>query len=150
VYKILWGKNAGGFVLAEGGAARSYVKAGEMASAVIGMTDHDPNKLNKYCVMPIGQLLSIVLTSHPLAIVPLVPGPVTINSDESQLQNRPDAVFSVTDKDHQVGWYLNHEDVRKTATKRIVFICTNGHRNSDPDHGSCYQCPAAIDRSETE
>lgn len=40
----------------------------------------------------------------------------------------------------------------KTASKQIpnavmqkaVFICPNGHKNPDPDHGTCYNCPGPI------
>jgi hypothetical protein len=35
-------------------------------------------------------------------------------------------------------------DMRETATKKTAFLCLNGHRNPDPDHGRCYSCPGKI------
>ena len=73
-----------------------------------------------------------------------IPVPVEVTMDTAPLQQRGDAVFSVVENGAPLGWFLNHETLLDPATKRVVFLCENGHENRDQDHGVCYTCPGRI------
>ncbi len=47
-------------------------------------------------------------------------------------------------------WYLNSEFLSETATKKTVFVCTNDHKNPDPDSGTCYKCPFPIVKAQDD
>jgi hypothetical protein len=64
------------------------------------------------------------------------------------LQQSSEQAFWVTDGDRRLGWLLTKDALLHTATKRLVYICANNHENPDPDHGTCYKCPAKIVRNE--
>lgn len=150
VCAALWQQNAGGFILAEAGAPHSFVNANDLAAKVIQNSDHNPDLLNRYCSMPVGQLLSIVTQTSPATVLPVAHEPVSVHSEETRLDASPQGVFSITDRNLQIGWYINNDEIRVAVVKRTVYVCANGHKNPDPDHGSCYQCPAPIDHTETE
>jgi hypothetical protein len=150
VCTALWQKNTGGFILAEAGAPHSFVNANDLAATVVLQSGHNPELLNKYCSMPVGQLISMVAQAKPAPVLPVVHEPVSVQSEETPLASSPQGIFSIVDRNLQIGWYINNEAIRAAVTKRTVYVCANGHKNPDPDHGSCYQCPAPIDRTETE
>jgi hypothetical protein len=60
----------------------------------------------------------------------------------------PAQAFLVVDGERRLGWLLTSKSVVQPATKRYVYICSNHHENPDPDHGTCYVCPAKIVKSE--
>lgn len=133
-----------GFFLTERGKVRGYVKADVLANAVVSQANGDAERLREYSSTQIGALI----TSLGMSLVPIKPVPD--GATEPELYAAPETVFQVTEPDGSTGWYLNHETVRDAATRRTVFICTNGHRNPDSDHGTCYSCPFPIVKTETE
>jgi hypothetical protein len=144
-YSQLSRRKFGGFILSEKGVPRSYVKGLELAEKIIAQASGNHQRLRIYCSQPIGLLIAELAANE--ALVPVVDAQT---SNESELQDRADTVFRVVDGSGFVGWYLNHEGVLETATRKTVFICQQGHRNADPDHGTCYSCPFPIVRTETE
>jgi len=42
------------------------------------------------------------------------------------------------------GWYFTEQNQLSLAMKKLVYVCANGHRNDDPDGGTCYYCPLAV------
>jgi hypothetical protein len=133
-----------GFLLSDKGEVRGYVKAQELAAVVVQQANADVQQLREYSAERIGE----VIARFAASLVPVVPAPA--GATESQLYAAGETVFQIIEPDGSVGWYLNHETVRDAATKKTVFICTNGHRNPDSDHGTCYSCPFPIIRTETE
>ena len=75
-----------------------------------------------------------------------ISGAVSEEADAAPLRNRREAVLLVTDQqDQPVGWFLNHEHILASlGSPPPEFVCENGHRNTDPDSGRCYSCPAPI------
>lgn len=146
VYAQLSRRGFGGFILSQNGELVNYVKGPVLATEVVRRANGDAQVLRRYSDETIANVIAEIST--PSVLVPILsPQP---GATEAQLRNHSDAVFRIVGPDGSVGWYLNHEDVRTTATTKTVFICKNGHRNSDPDHGTCYSCPFPITRTETE
>ena len=144
VYSQLNRSGCSGFILSAKGEVEGYVKASELAEQVVQKANGDAQTLRTYSNEPIGKIVSEFKTM-------LVPVQLAAtDATESVLQNTGDTVFRIFETDGTAGWYLNHEGVLATATKKTVFICTNGHRNPDPDHGTCYRCPFPIIRTDTE
>lgn len=139
VYSQLNRSNCSGFLLSVLGEVRGYVKADELAQKVVNQAHGDSQVLRTYSNAPIGELLIDFAT-------PLIPvRTVSTAAIEAALdETKEDMVFRVTEDEGTVGWYLNHNTVREAATKKTVFLCANGHRNPDADHGTCYHCPFPI------
>ena len=143
-YSQLSRSNSSGFLLSEKGEVRGYVKAHVLANIIVQQANGDAQRLRQSSAEQIGEVIS-------KAGIPLVPvEPTPSGATEDSLYAANETVFQVLDPDGTVGWYLNHETVRDAATKKTVFICSNGHRNPDSDHGTCYICPFPIVRTETE
>lgn len=145
VYKKLSNKHVSGFLLVQSGMTTCYVKGAELAQTVIELANDDSTLLKQYCSTPLGSLLAIIGPIPVSPIVPLIPDPIAVDSNEGLLDEQSEAIFYVVDKGKQIGWYLNKDS---TVTKRTVFICSRSHDNYDPDGGSCYKCPAKIVRTE--
>ena len=143
-YSVLNRTGASGFLLNDKGQVRGYVKAHDLAQMIVQQANGDAQKLRESSAEQIGQIIS----TAGWALVPVTPLPA--GATEQTLHAAGETVFQVTDPDGNVGWYLNHETVRDAATKKTFFICANGHRNPDSDHGTCYSCPFPIIGTQTE
>jgi hypothetical protein len=138
VYLHLNRSGCSGFILTDRGEPRGYVKADELAARVVARASGDAHELREYSSKSIGEIISI----FSLPLVPI--RPAVRGASESDLYQAEETVFRIAGADGSTGWYLNHETVRDAATKRTVFICSNGHQNTDSDHGTCYRCPFPI------
>lgn len=139
VYAQLYDGGHGGFILAKGGQAVSYVKAHELAAHVVAEAKGDGEKMRRLSNTPI-ELLVVNETQLPVHRTP-----IDVSADEMQLQNQPDTVFDITESGKSTGWYLENKTVRSTLTERTVWVCKNKHKNPDPDHGgTCYSCPFPV------
>lgn len=94
---------------------------------------------------PLSKALEITKPGVRVSVdrIPITEGrqpPVTI-------QPKDERAFVLMEGARRLGWVttLNLFD---PATKRLVYICARNHENPDPDHGTCYRCPAKIVRSE--
>jgi len=150
VYQLLYMGGYGGFLLGEGDRARIYVKAYELAETALRKVAGDPKKARELTETPIGQVVATLTEAEQKVIVPVPHDPVDIQSDENALRIPEERVFRVTDSGKTTGWYLNHESVRNTTTRRTIFVCEQGHDNSDPDQGRCYSCPFPIVKTREE
>jgi hypothetical protein len=152
VYAQLSSKDqSGGFFLTEAGRTRSYIKAGYLADEIVKDAKENPDRMRSLSDTPIGQIISNrTRTAQPDWAVPINPDPVDVSNDETSLRSQSPTVFAVIESGTRTGWYLNHESVRDTVTQRTWFICKKGHRNPDPDHGTCYRCPFPIESTQTE
>jgi hypothetical protein len=138
----------GSFILREPGRSEIYVKAPALAHAISTVVGEDFSKWEMFCSMPLGEVIARVPTTG--VFVDIDNRQVEANSEEENLRRVPDRVFTVAQRGRIVGWYLNHESALNVSTKRTVFICARGHRNKDPDTGTCYTCPAPIVKTEQE
>jgi hypothetical protein len=137
-YSQLTRSGGSGFLLSDSGKVRGYVKGDELAAVVVQQAQGDAQQLREYSAKQIGD----VITQFAAPLVPVAPIPA--GATEGQLHAIEETVFEILEDERQIGWYLNHETVLDATTKKTVFICTNGHVNPDPDHGTCYSCPFPI------
>lgn len=144
VYSQLNRTGCSGFLLSAQGEVKGYVKADELAEKVIQQAQGDLQLLRTYSQQSIGELV----VEFASAVVPVRGAPggsaaAVFNSAEA-------AVFSIAEDEGTAGWYINPELIREAATKKTIFLCQNGHRNPDSDHGTCYSCPFPIIGTTTE
>jgi hypothetical protein len=139
-FQALAQHDLGAFIYKAPGA-EYLVRADRLATHLFGKDKEIP-WLRKTTVLPLGRVLSaggkwgLRVQSAPLE-------PTTDPSPFQSLDQ--DLVFQVVGAEGgRLGWFLNHETVLEPATRRVFFKCENGHRNPDPDHGTCYSCPAKI------
>jgi hypothetical protein len=145
VYSTLATRNSSGFVLTRNNIPVKYVKAGELGSVILRDWG---SALAEYTDMPIGDIVTQLESSG--AIVP-VRADVDASGDANLLFSPVQEVFPVTREGRNIGWFLNHEILRATATGRTVWICANPgnpHENADPDSGTCHYCPFGFARVE--
>src|SRR4029077_1780201 len=122
-----------------------YVKARELGSIIL---DRWGTALGDYTDLPIGDLVSQLESSE--AVVP-IRQEVDAAADAEPLFSPVQEVFRVTSGGRFIGWFLNQELLRATATGRTVWICANPndpHANADPDSGTCHYCPFGFARVE--
>jgi len=148
VYQILERARKGAFLLLRDDLPVSYVKAYPLAEKVIVDAKGDVEKLRLRSGQPIQEVVAELNDQVPA--VPVSAQPVDVTADENELQQRIDTAFMVEEVGQPVGWYLNHEPVYEAQTERTIFICKRNHRNTDPDSGTCWKCPAPIVRTEKE
>lgn len=135
-------RNRGGFVIDEG-ERKVFIKGAALLEGLIRGPRISLREMTTQTDMTIGRLCSMSEVQD--AVIPVEEQPVGSNADAFSLQKiTVDKVYVVRDDSGLIGYFLNHETVVDPATKRIVYICGNGHRNADPDHGSCYTCAAKI------
>jgi len=144
-YSHLAKAGRGGFIL-ERGSTRTYVKAAQLAAELLQRADTGPEGMTQLADESLGEVLSRGIGAGGL--VPIMEQPVDVDADVAGLTRQPETVFRVVDTGKSVGWFLNHETVRDTMTQKTWWICAKGHRNPDPDHGTCYSCPGRIVRTE--
>jgi hypothetical protein len=148
VYQGLERSGTGGFLLVQGDLPASYVRAYPLAEKAIAEAKGDVEKLQRLCQQPIQEVVTEFSRQAP--VVPVHTDSVDVKDEEGPLQQRVDTAFLVKEVGRPIGWYLNHESVLEAQTERAIFICRRGHRNTDPDSGSCWKCPAPIVRTEKE
>ena len=142
VYRKLAEAKRGGFILNDG-EKQLFVKAGDLATKTMLGSPPAVRRMVAELQETIGDLCNT--PGLGAAIIPLETASVKVEDDPTPLQDEvEDKVYAVTSIDGSVGYFLNHEAVADPATKRLYFVCTNNHRNPDPDHGYCYSCPAKI------
>jgi hypothetical protein len=144
VYSQLDRSGSSGFLLTNRGEIQAYIKAHQLAATIVQQAQSDADLQRTYSTESIGNLID----RFPGSRVPVAPVPP--GADEAALHQAGETVFEISEDDRAIGWYLNHETVRDTATKKTVFICQVGHRNPDSDHGTCYSCPFPIVSTATE
>jgi hypothetical protein len=146
VYQRLYAGGHGGFLMDKGNRADSYVKAYELADSILAAMQNNPEKIRDITNKPIGKVIAKLSGNTSNVFVPVDPNAVDADYDESALRFQPERIFRVMAFGQPAGWFLNHETVRGTVTRRVVFLCANDppHRNADPDHGTCYSCPKLI------
>jgi hypothetical protein len=139
VYKRLAEAKRGGFILKEG-KEQLFVKAGDLAEET--MID-SPSDVRNVVADTIGNLCKRAGVGG--AIIRVESDPVPDGSDPTLLQREhDDKVYAVIRGGRSIGYFLNHESLLNPATKPPRYVCANGHKNRDPDHGYCYQCPEEI------
>jgi len=138
VYAQLHRRGRGGFILTGAQGRRHYVKALKFAEELMASAANDIGKLREVNDTPIGDLIARVRSD---AIVPVETAPIDIEEDRTRPSSERQKVFAVIEADKLVGWYLNNEAISDSLTQRITYVCPNGHRNPDGDHGTCYFCP---------
>ena len=149
VYHALSQANRGGaFVIRQPGHKEKYVRADKLAKAVEGAVGRNLQEWERFSASPVGELISRFPSANIL--VDVDENRVETSAEELGLQNRSDRVFAVAEEGRFVGWYLNHETVHDASTSRTVFVCSRGHSNPDPDHGTCYSCPSPIKSTREE
>jgi len=144
VYQQLSASGHGGFLMDKGNRADAYVKAYDLADAVLQEVQHNPEKITDITSKPIGEVIAALPGTAANFLVSVDPVAVDVDYDEHVLQNQKDKVFRVIASGRTDGWFLNHERLHGTLTRRTIFLCEAGHRNPDPDHGTCYSCPSPI------
>ncbi len=149
VQRLTSERQQGGFVVTDHGRPRWYVKAAPLAEVLVSKAAGMAGGLERVSILPVGEVLELSVSQSAAPMLP-VDTAVDMGADPSPLQNQDDAVFLVTRKGKPVGFFLNHETLRETLTHRVWFLCTNHHRNPDPDHGTCYHCPFPIVGTEVE
>ena len=139
-YAQLNRSGSSGFLLVDKGDLRGWIKADRLAQAIVKEAKGDAERLRELSAEPIGK---VVERLAPTVLVTVTDAPP--NATEVMLDDVvEETVFRIAEADGTTGWYLNHETVREAATKPTVFVCQVGHRNPDPDHGTCYSCPFPI------
>jgi hypothetical protein len=138
----------GGFLLRGPSGTRRYVPAGRFARDVIARGRADRALLRRLTAEPIGRLLAEGVGTDTL--VPVHEAAVSVDIDAESLRRQQETVFDVVLAGSPIGYFMNHESVRETVTRKTRFVCSRGHSNNDPDHGTCYKCPAPIVRVETD
>jgi len=158
VYQLLSQSGRGGFLLLDEGKAQNYVKAYELADAVVRHTVKDVNQMTwlsqserdlalieQFKIISDTSIKEIVRNaSRWTPVVPVDQAPIDVIADEQELRAQDERVFDVQEAGESIGWYLNHETVKHTLTEKPVFICKNGHRNPNSDHGTCHYCSASF------
>jgi CBS domain-containing protein len=154
VYQLLDARDTGGLVLTEDGRPTQYVKTSLLASEVVkhamvgiegvGVVSDDDivERMRQLSDSHISDVIEVI-GAHD-TVVPIDSQPVHSQTNPSSLKEQPDRVFRVMDGDVLVGWYLNRKTVAETVTRKVWFVCRNGHKNADPDHGTCYRCPFPV------
>jgi hypothetical protein len=164
VYEHLGQAGRGSFLLVDEGKAMTYVRAYDLADAVVHravkevqrthsvssdelvkkLADRtDPvsqalaNRMETISQTPIGQVVRDIMSA---IFVTIDEAQVDVESDEDSLQTQDYRVFEVYESGESIGWYLNREELKATTTEKPVFICVNGHENPDTDSGTCYTC----------
>jgi len=145
VYRALADAHRSGFVMKDGDR-RLFVNGGILVDEAIE-SSADLMRLATIGGEGIGALCRRVGLRS--AVIPVELEAIAAGIDISPLQNTAeDRVYLVSDSSTLIGYFINHETLLDPATKRIQFICENDHSNPDPDHGTCYQCPGRIVRTE--
>jgi hypothetical protein len=136
VFKVLEAHPSGGFVLTNDGVAQCYVKAAELAGALQRLSADSSSIWDS----PMSIVVERVRETDP--IVPVDPLQVSADEEESRLTAQPPKAFRVADSSGRIGWFLNHESLRVTQTRRVRFVCDGKekHKTYDPDHGDCPKC----------
>lgn len=142
VYQQLADRQKGGVILTEAGRPTNYVKAAQLAEIVVQQAHGEVKVLRALSDCAIREVVK--KPESRVAVVPVDTISVDVNADPLPLQQQAERVFEVKENNVFVGWFLNHEGLVATTTRKTQFVCTNGHENPDPDHGTCYQCPAAL------
>jgi hypothetical protein len=125
---------------------RYFVKGNELLERLL--VDADREQVPRLMSQPLWELIQ-----QPSAASTRVPVEMIGPGDElGPLMQRDQSARAllVRDDRHQLGWLFNKHSLLNPATKRPNYICGRGHSNTDPDHGTCYQCPAKIVRVELE
>ena len=148
VYAQLSTGGHGGFILLERGKPQHYVRATPFAADVINRAKGNAVLLRELSTAPMAQLVAKGIGAAGL--VPIDVTAVDVEADAEILRRQPERVFDIVESGLSIGWFMNHETVRETTTRKTWWICKNNHRNSDPDHGTCYFCPAGFVRTETD
>lgn len=66
--------------------------------------------------------------------------------EEALKQVRPSPFLAEEKFAHKI----EHKTLLNPATQRLIYVCDNGHENTDPDSWTCYTCPARIVRTVTK
>lgn len=144
VYEELGARGVSGFILVEAGRPKGYVRASQLAVVAVNKVSKDSGVMEQLTHTSIGRVVSEHVNESPQVLVHLHPSRVDARNEERDLQTQVEKVFEVDEFGTQLGWYLNQENIRDTLTEKTFFLCANGHRNVDPDHGTCYSCPFPI------
>jgi hypothetical protein len=143
-YRLLGGAGRAAFSYAQGGQ-RFIVKANELLNRLYGGADISTIRQRTYWSM--GDAMRRL--NMPTVKVAIEAQGVSAEEEAQPLLDQgAKQAFLVTEGDRSLGWLFNDDALLEVATKRLVYICGNSHENPDPDHGTCYQCPAKIVRSE--
>jgi hypothetical protein len=141
VFHQLSERGAGGFILLQAGRPRYYVRADVLAKRVLARaTEGGWGWIDR------GTILDLVEDPRiSLETVPVLEDGVQFDTDSGVVSRGTAAILPVMQAGQQAGWFFSQEMLVKTiGTKPPRFMCRNGHANPDPDHGTCYKCPAAI------
>lgn len=147
-YQTLHHKGVGGFVMTENGHPKRYIDAAKLASLFLRRADGTKETLKQLSETAIREHVSDAEKRGERGVIMIEEMPAYVN--EAVLLNEHYRAYNlVTDSGHRYGWFLNHEPIAETMTRRVVFICKRGHPNPDSDGGTCYRCPSEIVQSAT-
>ncbi len=144
VYVELDRAQAHDIVLMERGLPKMYVNGFAFIGLVLARYQSEPSRGIELFDMPIGLAVSRFQNPSDFA-VPIGP------SETNPKAMTPDGGESMTPV-IKAGRSVptRFEYFLRVGTKRIVYVCGNGHRNSNPDRGTCYYCPSAVTAEEED
>jgi hypothetical protein len=121
-----------GLILTERGVPKNFVKVDHLVNAVVS----ESSRLSLFDT-PIGNVVR-QLGEKTTSVVPI--DDQVLRPDQSAPTGEGPRVYRVASG----GWYFSDPQLVAMATKRVVYVCKNKHRNADPDNGTCYYCPFPI------
>jgi hypothetical protein len=146
VYATLYGKGVSRFIVVEKrGHPRFYVQGAELARILAAHAEGKVQEWESIASAPVGRLSASL--GRPCAVMPVLDAPLDARSPEPSQSEQREGVAAVESFGVRIGWLLT--SALEASTEKTVFVCKNGHRNPDPDNGTCCICPAVIDHVET-
>lgn len=141
VFRQLSQREAGGFVVLRAGRPRHYLKARDLAGVVAARASQ-----KGWASVASETLLDLMQSPQVSLEMVMVAGEyVSPETDTVSVDVAAEAVIPVGELSRQAGWFFTQEVLKRTvATRPPQFVCKNGHKNPDPDKGTCYYCPAPI------
>jgi hypothetical protein len=137
LYGILTSLGSRGFVATRSGRPTVYIDSVELGNSALQSNFSFT-----------GTIANALETLRP-HVIQIEEKPVKVHEDWRTLRSRGDEAVARLEMPNLTGWFLNHEFVFQTSVGKPVFVCSNGHPNSSPDHGYCSACPAKLIKTES-
>jgi hypothetical protein len=128
---LLENRPRNGVIVTQRGAPTSFLQLDNLVNDLVSS-----GRANELFEAPLGHVLSYLPQgSTPIETTVLQPGAAAPKDDSFKIyQVGSDAK----------GWYFTDQGRLVQAMKRVVYVCANGHKNNDPDGGTCYSCPFPV------
>ena len=140
VFQSLQEANAGGLIIeAAGKLGAHYVDGKALADAIVSLTNARGADWLR------SQSISNIIHEPEIGKAIVKVDESALRGDETLVGLQHGPISPVREENRTIGWYFSDEQLIKSfKTNPPKFLCKNNHENPDPDHGTCYQCPAEI------